>query len=78
VVRKVDGRHRYTLTDLGYRVAGYWTKRHQRRLTPTLDSLEAALRPVVAFSAHPLDHTLTRLNASFDDLAELTDLKFAA
>jgi len=43
-----------------------------------LDSLEAALRPVVAVSAHPLDHTPTRLNASFDDLAELTDLKFAA
>ena len=81
MVRKVDGGHRYTLTDLGYRVAGYWTKRHQRRLThtlDTLDSLEAALRPVVAASAHPLDHALTRLNASFDDLAELTGLTFAA
>jgi len=44
----------------------------------TLDSLEAALRPVVAASAHPLDHALTRLNASFDDLAELTGLTFAA
>jgi len=44
----------------------------------TLDSLEAALRPVVAASAHPLDHALTRLNASFDDLAQLAGLKFAA
>jgi hypothetical protein len=78
LVRKVDGRHRYTLTDLGYRVAGYWTKLHQRLLTPTLDSLEATLRPVVAASAHPLDHALTRLNASFDDLAQLAGLKFAA
>jgi hypothetical protein len=47
----------------------HWTKLHQRLLTPTLDSLEAALRPLVAVSAHPLDHALTRLNASFDDLA---------
>jgi hypothetical protein len=78
VVRKVDGRHRYTLTDLGYRVAGYWTKLHQRLLTPTLDGLETALRPTVAASAHPLDRALTQLNASFDDLAEVAGLKFAA
>ena len=43
-----------------------------------MDSLEAALRPVVTAAVHPLDHALTRLNASFDDLAELTGLKFAA
>ena len=78
VVRKVDGRHRYTPTDLCDRVAGYWTKLHPRLLTPTLDSLEATRRPVVAASAHPLDHAPTRLNASFDGLAELTGLKFAA
>jgi hypothetical protein len=78
VVRKVDGRHRYTLTDLGYRVAGYWTKLHQRLLTPTLDGLETALRPTVAASAHPLDRALTQLNASFDDLAEVAGMKFAA
>jgi hypothetical protein len=78
VVRKVDGRHLYTLTDLGYRVAVYWTKLDQRLLTPVLDSLEAVARPAVAASAHPLDRALTRLNASFDQLAEVAGLKFAA
>jgi hypothetical protein len=78
VVRKVDGRHRYTLTDLGYRVVVYCTKLHQRLLTPTLDSLEAAVRPAVAHSAHPVDRALARLNDSFDHLAEVTGLKFAA
>jgi len=34
VVRKVEGRPRYTLTDAGYRVAVYWTKLDQRLLTP--------------------------------------------
>jgi hypothetical protein len=78
VVRKVDGRHRYTLTDLGYRVTVYWTKLHSRLLTPALDSLEAAVRPAVAASPHSLDRTLTRLNASFDQLAEAAGFKFAA
>lgn len=78
VVRKVDGRNLYTLTDLGYRVAVYCTKLHQRLLTPTLDSLEALERPAVAVSTHHLDRALTRLNASFDHLAEVAGLKFAA
>jgi hypothetical protein len=32
----------------------------------------------VAASAHPLDRALTRLNASFDHVAEVAGLKFAA
>jgi hypothetical protein len=78
VVRKVDGRHRYTLTDLGCRVAGYWTKLHQRLLTPVLDSLDTAIGPAVAASAHPLDRALTGLNVSFDQLAAIAGLRFAA
>ncbi len=78
VVRKVDGRHRYTLTDLGYRVAMYWTKLHQRLLTPALGRLDAVVRSALAASPHPLDRTLTRLNASFDELAEVAGFKFAA
>ena len=77
-LRKLRGKGGVIRKTPGYRVAGYWTKLHQQLLTPTLDSLEAALRPAVAASAHPLDHALTRLDASFDDLAELTGLKFAA
>jgi hypothetical protein len=73
-----DGRHRYTLTDLGYRVVVYCTKRHQRLITPILDSLEAAAWPAVARSAHPVDRALTGLNDSFDYLAEVSGLKFAA
>ncbi|MDR7537681.1 MAG: hypothetical protein QN183_15155 [Armatimonadota bacterium] len=45
LVRKVSGRNLYTLTDLGYRVALYCTKLHQRLLAPALDSLDSALRP---------------------------------
>jgi hypothetical protein len=71
VVRKVDERHRYTLTDLGYRVV-YCTKLHQRLLTPALDSLEAAVRPAVAHSAYPVDRAPTGLNDSFDRLAKVT------
>jgi hypothetical protein len=74
VVWKADGRHRYTLTDLGYRVVVSCTKLPQRLLTPILDSLEAAARPAVARSAHPVDRALTGLNDSFDHLAEVSGL----
>lgn len=56
----------------------YWTKPHQRLLTPALNSLDAIVRPAVAASSHPLDRTPTRLNASFDQLAEAAGFKFAA
>jgi hypothetical protein len=36
------------------------------------------MRPAVAHSAHPVDRALTGLNDSFDHLAEVTGLKFAA
>jgi hypothetical protein len=64
VVRKVDGRHRYTLTDLGYRVTVYWTKLHPRLLTRALDSLEAAVRPAVAASPHSLARESGRQQSS--------------
>jgi len=78
VVRKVQGRNRYTLTDLGYRVAVYFTKLHQRLLAPTLDGLDPAGRAALATSPHRLDRALADLNASFDHLAEICGLKLAA
>jgi len=78
VVRKVQGRNLYTLTDLGYRVVVYCTKLHQRLLSPALDSLESAVRPLVAASSHRLDRALAQLNASFDELAAVAGLRFAA
>jgi hypothetical protein len=54
------------------------TKLHQRLLTPTLDSLDAAVRPTLLASPHPFDRALTDLNTRFDHLAELSGLKVAA
>jgi hypothetical protein len=45
---------------------------------PHFDTLAAAVGPAVAHSTHPLDRALARLNASFDHLAEVAGLKFAA
>jgi hypothetical protein len=78
VVRKVDRRNLYTLTDLGYRVVVYCTKLHQRLLSPLLDGLEPAGRAAVATSGHPLDRALTQLNDCFDHLAAVSGLKLAA
>jgi hypothetical protein len=77
LVRKVKGRHRYTLTDLGYRAAVYFTKTHQRLLTPALDRFDAGLRGVDADAGHAADRALTRLNDDFDALAQLCGLKLA-
>jgi DNA-binding transcriptional ArsR family regulator len=78
LVRKVPRRNRYTLTDRGYRVTLYLTKLHQRLLSPTLDSLDAALRPALLASSHRLDHALAHLNADLDQIAELSGLKLTA
>jgi hypothetical protein len=78
LLRKVAGRNRYTLADRGYRVAVYCTKLHQRLLLPPLDSLDHAVRPVLAASSHRLDRALVDLNTHFDHLAELSGLKAAA
>jgi hypothetical protein len=78
LVRKVQGRHRYTLTDLGYRVTLGWTKLHQRLLAPAADAFDPALRTTLALSAHRLDRALTRLNAEFDALAHVCGLEVAA
>lgn len=78
VVRKVQARNLYTLTDLGYRVAVSFTKLHQRLLAPTIDGLDPALREALADSPHRLDRALTDLNAHFDHLAEVCGLKLAA
>lgn len=78
LVRKVHGRNLYTLTDLGYRVALYFTKLHQRLLAPTLDGFDATLQESLATSPHRLDRALARVNAEFDALARTCGLQLAA
>jgi hypothetical protein len=78
LLRKVAGRNRYTLTDRGYRAALYCTKLHERLLSPTLDSLDRAVRPVLVASSHQIDRALVDLNTHFDHLAELSDMKLLA
>jgi hypothetical protein len=78
LLRKVPGRNRYTLTDRGYRGALYLTKLHQRLLSPMLDSLDPAVRPVLAASPHRLDRAVANLNVDFDHLAELSGLRLVA
>lgn len=78
LVRKVPRHNRYTLTDLGYRVALYLTKLHQRLLAPALDSLDPALREALASSTHALDRALARINTDFDALAQMRGLQLAA
>ena len=75
---KVQGRNFYTLTDLGYRVALYFTKLHQRLLAPTLDGFDATLQESLATSPHRLDRALARVNAEFDALARTCGLQLAA
>jgi hypothetical protein len=78
LLRKTVGHNRYTLTDPGYRAALYLTKLHQRLLSPTLDSLDRALRLALVGSPHRLDRALVQLNANVDHLAELSGLRPAA
>lgn len=78
LLRKEDGRTRYTLTDRGYRVALYFTKLYQRLLSPALDSLDRVLPAGLVGSPHRLDRALVTLNAEFDHLAELPGLSVAA
>jgi hypothetical protein len=78
LVRKAPGRNLYTLTDLGYRVALYFTKLHQRLLSPALDTLDPAVHPALAASQHRLDRALAQLNVHFDHLAEVCGLRLAA
>ena len=78
LIRKVVRRNRYTVTNLGYRVALYLTKLHQRLLIPTLDSLDPVLREAVAASAHELDQALARLDADVNTLAQIWGLQVAA
>jgi hypothetical protein len=78
LLRKVAHRNRYTLTDLGYRVALYWTKLHQRLLSPTLDTLDPSLQAALAASPHAVDRALADLNTAFDRVAALAGLELAA
>jgi len=78
LIRKVAGRNRYTLTDLGYRTALALTKLHQRLLVPTLDSFDPTVRETLGASPHALDQALARLDADFNALAQLCGLQVAA
>jgi hypothetical protein len=78
LIRKVGGRNRYTVTDLGYRAALYLTKLHDRLLGPALDSLDTCPRVAFAASSHELDQALARLDADFSTLARVCGLEVAA
>jgi hypothetical protein len=78
LVRRVHRQNRYTVTDLGYRIALSFTKLHQRLLSPTSDGLDAACRDTLTASPHRVDRALVALNDDFDRLAELCGLKIAA
>ena len=78
LIRKVAGRNRYALTDLGYRTALALTKLHQRLLVPTLDSFDPNVRKTLGASPHVLDQALARLDADFNTLAQLCGLQVAA
>ena len=78
LVRKVKGRNLYTLTDLGHRVALYFTKLHQRLLTPALNTFDTALAGRPGRSTHPIDRALQGLNTKLDALAQLCQLQTAA
>lgn len=77
LIRRVPGRNRYTLTDLGYRVAVGFTKLHQRLLTPLTHRFDLLLRAQLAESSTPLDRALRKLNAGFDGFATACGLKLA-
>ena len=78
LIRKVVGRNRYTVTDLGYRAALYLTKLHDRLLGPGLDSLTPAQHAAFAASPHEVDQALARLDADVTTLARLCGLEIAA
>jgi hypothetical protein len=78
LLRKVKGHNLYTLTDLGYRAAIYFTKLHQRLLTPAFNTFDMTLAPPLRASGHPIDRALQSLNARFDALAQLCRLEIAA
>jgi hypothetical protein len=78
LVRKVPRRNRYTLTDLGYRACMFFTKLHQRLLTPGLNRMDQALRGKPSPSTHSLDCALDALNRQLDGLAQLCGLEIAA
>jgi DNA-binding PadR family transcriptional regulator len=78
LVRKVQGRNLYTLTDLGYRVAIYFTKLHQRLLAPALDTFDTSVPETWGASAHSLDRALQAVNAKLDALAQLCQVEVAA
>jgi len=78
LVRKAKGRNLYTLTDLGYRVAIYFTKLHQRLLVPALNTFDTALTTTSNASTHAMDCAIHALNAKLDALAQLCRLEIAA
>ena len=78
LVRKVPRRNRYTLTDLGYRTCMFFTKLHQRLLTPGLDRMNETLRGNPSPFGHSLDRALDALNRRLDRLAQLCGLEIAA
>jgi hypothetical protein len=78
LIRKVTGHNRYTLTALGYRVALYLTKLHDRLLGPAFDSLDPTLQEALSASTDQLDQALAHLNADFTTLAKICGLEIAA
>jgi len=75
LIRKLDGRNRYTLTDMGYRVVMFLTRLHRCCLEPVLDGLTSADGHPLSTFGHPLDRAVRRINAQFDQLAQLCGLR---
>jgi len=78
LVRKARGQNLYTLTDLGYRVAIYFTKLHQRVLRPLLDPPAHPAPSESTPRTHPVDLALQRLDAQLQAFVEQCGLKHAA
>lgn len=77
LIRKVAGRNKYTLTDLGYRVILSLTRLFHRCLHPVLDGLTDPNRTRLTHSAHPIDRSVCRINTEFEKLTYLCGLRQA-
>ena len=77
LIRKVPGRNKYALTDLGYRVILSLTRLFHRCLHPVLDGLTDPDPTRLTHSSHPIDRSVCRINTEFEKLTYLCGLRQA-